>query len=100
MALNDMHRPKFPKILADVAVGTGEGTLNLATNSFAGRLPVNKVKFKPVLAMQYAFVAGGAYFDVAALEVVTLDAFPPGHPGILYHKAPGGATTMDVEIWN
>jgi len=99
MALNDMEKPKNPIILADVAIGTGEASINLGTASFAGRLPVTKVKFKPVLAMQYAFKAGGPYFDVAALEVVTLDTFPPGSLGILYHKA-GGATTMDVEIWN
>lgn len=100
MALNDLHAPKWPKVLADVTINVAETPFNLATNSFSGRLPVNKVKFKPTLAMQYSFVAGGQYFDVVALEIVTLDRFPVGHPGILFVKAPGGATSMDVEIWN
>jgi hypothetical protein len=99
VALNDIMVAKWPKIVANVALSAVETSVNLATQSAAGRLPVSKVTFTATVAAQYGYVAGGPYIDVPANTVITLGAFPPGSAGILYLVA-GGAGLADVEIWN
>jgi len=98
--LNDRQVPKNAKIVNGTAA-VGEGTIDLAAQSKAGRLPVSMVLVRAQGTMRVGVKAGGPYFNLVANESIDLGTFAPGDPAILYHIRTGGAdVAFEVIIWN
>jgi hypothetical protein len=87
--------------IINATAAVGEGSINLATSSKSGRLPLAGVRVRSSGTMRIGLVTGGPYYNLGAGESVELGVFQPGDPFTLFHIRTGGAdVAFDVIIWS